>query len=208
MKMVISTSKISYFLLLIVTIPVVANLEFILRVWLVDYPPMTNIYITAILCYYLVDALQQPLVTSVHATGNLKFHQIMIASIVIIEIPISYFLLYQGCSGATVLMFDAFANIVCAIGRTIYMKRLIHLNLYLYITKVIIPVIVVSVITVPLPIIMSSLYESTWSSFFVFSFSSCIFSVLVCFFLGLDKSEKDLICSIPLVKTITRKLHI
>jgi len=100
-RLIHSTSKISYYLLFIISLPIVVNLDYILKLWLGEYPPMTTVFIEATLIYYLIDAFQEPLVTSVHATGILKYHQIMISSMVFLVIPISYIMLKNGCDGAS-----------------------------------------------------------------------------------------------------------
>lgn len=202
MKIVLSSSKMSYFLLLLVAIPVVANIDFLLRIWLGDYPPMASVYVIAILLYYLVDAMQEPLVNSVHATGNLRFHQIMIASIVILVIPISYVMLSSGCSGTSVLVMNALANAVCALGRTIYMKRLINLDLYVYLHKVVTPIVIVTLLSAPLPIYMSRHYESTWGTFIMITMLSVVLTLLISYFIGLDTAEKKLLWSMPILSKI------
>lgn len=205
MKLIYSTSKISYFLLLLISVPVVVNIDFALKVWLGDYPPMAAVYVESIILYYLVDALQEPLVSSVHATGNLKFHQIMVSIIVFAFIPVSYIMLKLGCSGETVLVANAVTNIICAVGRTIYMRRLINLDLGLYFKKVICPTCIVTILSLPIPLIMKYYMVETWGSVILNSVVSVAILCVLCLIIGLDKSEKQLLYSIPLVKKILRK---
>lgn len=205
MRLIYSSSKMSYFLLLIISIPVVANINFFLTIWLVEYPPMAPVFIETIIIYYLIDALQEPLLTSVHATGKLKYHQIMVASIIILVIPTSYFLLKLGLPGYMVLAANAFANFLCAIGRTIYLKHLIGLDLESYMKKVIIPVSIVTVLAVILPLVMTQFIETNSLGVIVTTGSSMLWTATLCYFIGFDTNEKKYFANLPIVNKIFRK---
>ena len=166
---------------------------------------MASNYIIAILLYYLIDALQVPLVTSVHATGNLKFHQIMIASIVILVIPASYIIMKCGYSGTYVLIANAVANLICAISRTIYMRRLIDLDLGLYLIKVVFPVLFVTVLSAPLPIYLATVYNESWRTLLLSSAFSCLLTITCMLLFGLDKTEKKILYSMPIINKIVKQ---
>lgn len=205
MRLIFSSSKVSYYLLLWVTIPVAVNIRFFLEGWLVDYPPMADVYIITILMYFLVDALQEPLVVAVHATGNLRFHQIMIASIVLLVIPAAYLMLCFGCSGTSVLAVNALANVLCGVARTLHMKRLIGLKLFDYLYKVILRVVLVTCLSVLIPFYLSQQLDATWTSVIGVALVSLLLTGFICFFVGFDKDEKQLLLSIPIVKKVLRK---
>lgn len=194
-KLVFLTSKVSYLLLLTLAIPLICNLDFALELWLGKYPPMTPVFIETIILYFLIDALQEPLVTSVHATGNLRFHQIMIATIVLLVIPISYLMLKKGCSGASILVFNAFSNLLCAIGRTIYMRTLIKLDIRRYMKEVIIPIVAISVLSVPIPLYIATQMHAGWYRLLMTTIISLAISITASYLLGMSKEEKQRIKS-------------
>lgn len=205
-RLVFLTSKISYLLLLFISIPIISNIDFILRIWLGEYPEMTPVFIQAIVLYYLVDALQEPLLVAVHATGNIKYHQIYISSIIFLVVPISYIMLKSGCSGESVLILNALSNVVCAIVRTMYMKKLIGLNIYLYVSKVILPLSVITLLSVPLPIILSNVLVASWKTFIIISLISVVITAGTSIIFGLDKSERQYVMKFTIVKKILRKV--
>lgn len=201
-KLVFLTSKISYLLLLMLSLPLICNLDFVLRIWLGDYPAMSVVFVQTIILYYLVDALQDPLVTAVHATGNLRYHQIMIASIVLTVIPIAYIMLKMGYSGTIVLIVNAFSNIVCAIGRTVYMRRLIKLNLNKYLKEVVLPVLLVTILSLPLPIYLSQKLVQGWGSLIVISSVAIVSVVILSYLVALNKVEKQQIRRMPIINKL------
>lgn len=204
-RLLFLTSKVSYLLLLFISIPIISNIGFVLKVWLGEYPDMTSVYIQAIILYYLIDALQEPLLISVHATGNIKYHQIYMSSIIFLVVPISYFMLKAGCSGESILIVNAFSNIICAIVRTTYMKKLIGLNVKLYLRKVIIPILLITLLSVPLPVYLSKLMAPSWSTLIISSLISFLTTCFMSLLFGLDKTEKQYLMNLPLVKKLLRK---
>lgn len=203
-RLLFSTSKLSYYLLFIITLPFVLNVNFVLGLWLGDYPEMAPIFIETIILYYLIDAMQMPLVTAVHATGKLKTHQILISIIVFAMIPIAYLLLYFGLSGSLVLALNAICNLVCAIARTIYMKRLIQLDVKKYVKTVVLPIGMVSLFSVPIPIYLSFSYEDGWLKFIVLSIVSLLLSILIVYYMGLDSEEKLMLKKMPVISKFVK----
>lgn len=190
MRIIYISSKLSYYLLLLVCIPVIVNIDFILQLWLGDYPEYTDVYIETIVFYYLVEAMQTPLVTAVHATGKLKQHQIIISSVVFAFIPISYFLLRLGYSGTYVLGLNAVTNLLCAIARVLIMRNLINLDLNQYTKIVLRPIVLVSFISLLVVVFFKYTSEDNWQSFIVSCILSVIAVIISSYYLGIDKQER------------------
>lgn len=201
-SLIFSTSKLSYYLLFIVSLPIVLNINFVLKLWLGDYPEMVPVFIETIIIYYLIDAMQAPLLTAVHATGKLKNHQIVISIIVATTIPLSYLMLKLGLPAYSIFILNALSNILCAVARVIIMKYLINLDINAYIKEVILPISLVTVITLPLPVYLASIYIAGWLSFFVVSGVSLIISIISVFFLGLNSSERKLLKEISYMNSL------
>lgn len=189
-KLIILTSKVSYLLLLLISVPLVCNIDFVLKIWLGNFPPMTEVFIETIILYYLIDALQEPLVTTVHATGKLRFHQIMIATIVFFVIPVSYFMLKAGFSGTSVLILNAISNVFCAVGRTVYMRVLIKLDIMKYLKEVILPISIISVLSIPIPLYVAYQMDAGWDRLILTTVISLILLSLLSYCFGLNKEEK------------------
>ena len=191
-NIIISTSKLSYYLLLIISLPIILNINFVLKLWLGEYPEMTPFLIETIILYYLIDAMQSPLVTAVHATGRLKIHQISISVIVALVIPVSYFMLKAGFPAYSIFVVNAISNFLCAITRVIIMKHLINLDILEYVRNVVLPIMIVSITTLPIPLYLSLMLPDSWNSVFIISFSALILSIISVLFFGLNKSERQL----------------
>lgn len=190
MKLIFTTSKISYVLLMLISVPFIINIEVILSLWLGEHPPMTAIYIESIIIYYLIDAMQAPLVNAVHATANLKLHQSVISIIVVLYIPLSYFMLKAGVSGSFVLMLNALVNLFCAIARVFILKKLINLDISRYVRLVILPLMKVTIVTIPIIALFIKLGSSSLLFVVLTSVLFIIFLCVATYFLGLNRDER------------------
>lgn len=198
-KLIFSASKISFLLYLLVAVPIVANVDFVLKIWLGDYPEFTPAYIAVIIVYFLFDSFQEPLWQAVHATGKLRTHQIMIASIKVLAIPAMYLVLKSGSSGTVALGIWACLNVACAVSRTIYMHFLIGLDLKAYLFKVILPLVLLFVAAVPLPIWVAHRMGSNFGAFVVSSAIAVAVILLVGVAVVLDRSERSLLKGVPVI---------
>ena len=192
-KLIFSTSKISYYLLLMASAPILLNIDLILRVWLKTPPEGTSTFVILVVAYALIDAYSAPLWTGVHATGNLRTHQILMSSIKILNIPLAYIMLKIGCPAWTALALKAGLNVVCSVVRPCYVQKLYGLPLGKYMLQVWGVVYLVTALVLPLPMFAAASIEPSWTRFFVTTALFMVVFIPVSYFVGLNKDEKGLI---------------
>ena len=203
-QLLFSMSKLSFLLLFAVNFPVAVYIQWILDLWLVKPPELAHIFILPIMAFSLIDAMSMPLINAVHATGNIKNHQILMASIKLINIPLIYILLRMGAPLVTAYSVWAALNLVCCFARIIYMGWHINLPVWHYIKEVFGSIIAVLLIAVPLPLwyYFSSVRRGVpaWQSAGVFLLLFLICYSLTVFFVGLRRKEKDRVLTVLHIK--------
>ena len=206
MNLILSTSKISYFLLFSIAFPILLNINFLLKIWLVNPPQHTAIFLLFIVIHSLIDAISAPLWNAVHATGKLKTHQLLMSTIKIINIPVAYLLLHFEYPFYYAIASYAFLNGSCCIIRAIYMQHLINLSLKKYIIGVIMKCIIVSLLSSILPIIYFSYHSNGWEELFV---STALFYIpyfSLVYIIGLNQKEKEKVLFLLLSKIKKRSI--
>lgn len=193
MKLILSTAKFSFLILMSMVFPMVLFVDFILDLWLVDVPRHSNIFICLLLIYYLIDALQVSLVQSVHATGKLVIHQILISTIMMLSIPVTYIMLRNGMPYWSVPAIWAATNLLAAIVRTIYIRHLIGLNISLYLRDVVGRSMVVCILSMLLPIYFYSLLGNCWTGLIVVGVSFYPLYLFAIYTIGLNRQEHDMV---------------
>ncbi|MBO4670286.1 MAG: oligosaccharide flippase family protein [Bacteroidales bacterium] len=206
MSLIYSTSKITFLLMLFICLPLVANIDFVLRIWLGEYPPDAPVFIKAIIVYVLIDSFQSPLWQAVHATGRLKVHQILMFCVKILAIPAMYLALKLGADGATTLLIWASVNLLSAIVRTVYMKTLIGLDLMKYLKDVVFIIVLVAAVAVPAVLWLSNYMGSNLKSFLISSTAAVIVVGGLSYFVALNRKEREVLKSMPVVGRVLNAL--
>lgn len=193
LKLIFSSSKFSYYLLLVASVPVLMNIDFILDLWLKNPPEGAGVFFAVVVWYSLIDAYSAPLWTGVHATGNIKGHQILMASIKILNIPLAYVLLKFGCPAWSALLLKVLLNIVCSIVRPCYVSKLYGLPLFKYVKEVFGVVYFTTAVMLPIPFYIASQMADGWQKFFLTSGAFLLIAIPVIYFVGLNKKEKGVL---------------
>lgn len=124
-KIIVFTTKTSYFLLFLLVVPIYFNIEFILNFWLGDYPVYSPSFIRCILIFLLIDCVSGPFWTTIGATGKMKIYSIGMSIILFSNIPIAYFFLYSDLSPDMCLYYKVFTGLLLFVFRLFLTHRYI-----------------------------------------------------------------------------------
>ena len=101
-KLVFRSSKFSFFLIMFISLPLIVEAPFVIKLWLGQIPEYVIPFMRLIILITAVDAMATPLMTTAHATGNIKLYQSVVGTLVMFNIPISYVALELGYSAVSV----------------------------------------------------------------------------------------------------------
>lgn len=197
-------SKISFFLLFIITMPLITNMEYVLALWLKDVPEYTVIFTKLALIDALVISVTEPISTAVQAIGKLKWYQIAVGGLFLLNLPCAYFLLKTIENPLIPFFVGIGISMLMTISKILFFKYLAHFSIKKYVLKVIFPILVIVVIVC----VFDFVVIKPANSFFVLVlnvFVEICLSGLLIIFIGLDKTErKVLFSSIPIIKKFVR----
>ena len=194
-KLLVRTAKFSFFLLLIMVIPIVTNIDYILNLWLVEVPDNTNLFIIYILISYLFNALGTPLSTSILATGNIKYYQIVLSTIFIIGLAVVYVTLSLGAKPYYVSIVSVIVQFVLLIARLYFAHNGVNISYRHYIVEVLIPCGIVACLSIILPCLLSKFAESD-VQIIITIFLDFIYVGLVIFLIGMNRFERNYILTL------------
>lgn len=114
--LVVFSSKISFYLLCMLSMPIIANTNYILKLWLGQLPEYSVEFIQVTLCISIWQSLATCLRVVNQAEGNIKRFQILECTWLLMIVPVSYLLLILGLSPISVffvyLFFEFSANFI------------------------------------------------------------------------------------------------
>ncbi|WP_162418348.1 lipopolysaccharide biosynthesis protein [Cyclobacterium roseum] len=95
-KATLTGSRFSFYLLMLISIPLIIEMEFIFKYWLIDIPEYAIIFCRLLLIKNLVSQLVIPVNSAILAVGKIKQYQIIAAIITSLNLPINYILFKNG----------------------------------------------------------------------------------------------------------------
>lgn len=119
-QLVFQTSKFSFYLLLILVVPILLNTEYILTLWLKILPEYAVEFTQLILVISLIDALSGPFWMSANAVGNIRNYQIGLSFINLLILPFAYIVLYFGFSPYIVIVVRLGMSFLAFVYRFLY----------------------------------------------------------------------------------------
>ena len=90
------SSRMSFYLLSLMAIPIIFNANLLLQIWLKEVPEHTTLFVQLFLIFAMGESLSLPLITAMLATGRIRNYQLVVGGIQLLNLPISYILLKLG----------------------------------------------------------------------------------------------------------------
>ena len=122
------SAKLSYFLMLIMSVPMIYNINYILEIWIKKVPLFTNTFICISLVGVLLDTLSNPLMTGARASGKMKWYQIIISITIFASLPLSYLALKIYKNPNLIFVIISALNFLALIFRIFFLRVMINLN--------------------------------------------------------------------------------
>ena len=96
MKLLYKGSRLSFYMLLLLSLPIIIETDCILSVWLKVVPEHTVNFVRLILVLAMCESISLPLITVMLATGKIRNYSIIVGGLNMMNFPFSYLLLYWG----------------------------------------------------------------------------------------------------------------
>lgn len=202
--LLLSSSKFSYYLLLILSLPIIFETDIILHWWLSEVPEYTTSFVRIVLCLNMILALATPIVRSVEATGKLKHFEIAEMSCTLTILPIAYIgVKFYNFSAEMLLAIPIFIECITQIVRVKIASSMIMLPLKSYLKNVVLPILKVSIISPIIPFfIQQNISNNNLMSFVYVCGSSFVFTFITITFIGCTSNERKII-----LNYITNKIY-
>lgn len=193
--------KFSFFLLLLLSMPILLETNFILTLWLKNTPKYVVLFTRLIILTALIDSLSYPLMTSAQATGKIGQYQTIVGSILLLNLPLSYLFLKLGYPPQITMIIALAISIISLYARLLMLKGMIKLSMKSFMRNVLFKIIIVAAISYIIPIIIHFLFIESFTKLIIVSIMgglSCFGSI---YLLGLSSNEKNMI--VKVVKNYT-----
>lgn len=191
-SIIYTASKLSYFLLLFVSLPFMANIDYVLTLWLGEIPEHTKVFTVLALIDALILSITDSILTGVQATGKVKVYQITVGGLALLNLPISYIALCVSNNPVIPFVVSIVVDIAMTFARLFNFKRVHSFSVLQYCQRVLIPLIVVTVTTTTVDLLFLS--DAQNFIYLIWNTIGSIFVMLtVVYCIGLNYNERQLI---------------
>lgn len=192
-KLIFKGARFSFYILVLFSVPIIVNTEFIVQIWLGQIPEHTLNFIRLVLIFSLNECLAIPLSTAMMATGNIRNYQLSVGVMQLMNIPFSYVALKLGAPVETVFVIMILVGVVCVFLRLYNLKIQMAFSIKEFVRKVYLNVLTVTVLSVIAPVALHYCLPDNLMGF-LFSCVVCVvMTSVVILYVGCSKSERGAI---------------
>lgn len=194
------SSKFSVLAIAFFAIPLLMEMNEVLTLWLKDdIPPFTMRLTQFIILLSLTYQYSVGIMSAIQATGKIRNYQIIMGTILLINIPIAYFILKLGFPVYYTTIGFVVLEVVSLCVRLIMAKNITGMKIKDYYQNVILPTLIIIVVPMCLAMIPHILMPQSFLRLFIVCITYCTFFLILMYMFAFDKSQR---------KQIIQKLNI
>lgn len=209
MNLAFRGSKFSYFLTLLLAVPLIARTPYILEFWIKIFPPEAVLFSRLAIIYTMLVLLSNSLVTEALASGKVKELNILVGGARLMIVPIAWLALKITGLSYMVLVVQIIMEVVSLIFRLITLNHITGINhVVLFSKQVILPISTVTLISSIVAYFMHILIPDNFIGLCLVSATSMSAAAVSTFYLGLNHGERATVIKVAsnkLAKIISHK---
>ena len=189
-QLVCNGAKFSYCLMLFFAIPIILEVDTILRLWLGISPTDTALFIRLGMLSSIVTTLGNTQVTACMATGNIRKYSIVITLVGSLVFPLSWLVYSIGCSAEFTYYICIVVYMAVLITRLFIMRDLLKFPPMMFIRNVLCKIIVITIVAIILPLILYYYMDATLTRLLLIIVSSLVSVCFAVYMVGINKDER------------------
>lgn len=193
-SLVVRGSRFSFYIVFIFALPVLLETDFILTLWLGQYPTYTVKFVRLALLLSMCDLLSNTLITFQRATGKIRNYQLAVGGMLLLNFPLSYICLKLSFPPETVLIVALFISFACMSLRLIFLYKIVRLSIKYYLKNVVCNVLLVSLCSIIIPIIVYLQMSIGWKRFVIVGLLCVACTGISILIIGCSASERFFLC--------------
>ncbi len=154
--------RFSYFLLFLLALPLIIEMDFVLGLWLKSVPKHAVLFCRLSLICSLVDTLSNLLTQIPRASGKVRNYQMVVSTILLLNFPISYIVLKCGAVPEITLVVYLCISLLLLFSRFYMCKRLIDMSVSDFCYSVLKPVVKVTSMSIIISLLMAFCLHGNW----------------------------------------------
>ncbi len=191
LNLVKHSSWFSYYLMLMISLPLCFEADFILKLWLVEYPAHTDSFLVLVIILCLIQTLKTPRTTVFHATGKVLLPNIAVGLVLCLVFPLAYLFLKLGGSPESVFWAANITMIVSELISSFILRKYTGWTLKNYLLNVHGRCFLVSLIVAAVLYYFTRSMESSFVRLVITCLISIVFVGVTAYTIGINAIVRD-----------------
>lgn len=186
-------SRFGFYIIMILALPLILETQFVLTLWLKDYPAITVTFTRLVLVLSLVDILSTTLITLQTATGKIRNYQLAVGGLLLMNFPFSWIVLKLGAPAYSVYMVAIVIAIGCLFLRLLFLRKMTQFSMRQYFSNVLLNVTFTTLTSAVLPLAVYHMLPEGAFRMVTVCIASLISGAACVLFIGCSRSERAFI---------------
>ncbi len=192
-ELIFRGGRFSFFLLMIIFIPILLETETILQIWLKNAPEYSNILTRLVIILALIECFIYTIGSAIQAVGRIKYYQIVISGTLLLNFPLSYIAYKQGANPEIALVISIILSFITVYIRLFFLKRYLGISVKEYLNEVILNALLVLFASLFIPFLFHQFMNSGFIRLLAVTATSVLSSIIFIYLIGLRNNEKKLV---------------
>lgn len=195
MQLFYLSSRFSFLLLYAIILPLILEVEFILKLWLGTVGEYMVLFTQLVLVYCLILAISNPITVIMQAAKKVKLYHGVVDSFVLLTLPLTYLFFKLGYPPESTLIVSIIVLLIAHTLRIWVLAQIVPFSLNDYFKKFVFPAIIVVVLSIIPTLFIQSLFQNELIQFVVVCLMSLLCILLCSYYIVLTSEEKQQLIS-------------
>lgn len=198
-------TKFSYYLILIMALPFMFEAEFVLKLWLGEYPEEAPLFLRLAIIATMVDRLGNTTAVAAWATGNIKKYYIIVSATIIFVFPLTYIAYKIGAPAYVAYLIFIIFYFVIMWQKVFILKGLTGFQPKEFLKNVMYPITITTIMAILIPLLTAHYLADNVVGSILQIIISVMSSIVAIYLFGLTKGEKALM--MDTIQSRIKRIH-
>lgn len=190
LNLIYRSSKFCYFLMLILSIPLLLETPYVLQLWLKNVPEYTVLFTRITIVTTMIDSITPALQTSADATGKIRNYQLILGTVILLNIPLCWLGFKLGFPPQSAMYIVMIISVITSFVKIQFAKKMVALSIMYFFKKVFLVIFLVTVISFIMPFFLLFIVNEGFFRLCLITILSTLSCCLSIFYLGLSNNER------------------
>lgn len=194
-KLVFSSTKLSFYLLFFLTMPLFLHMDLVLKLWLKDVPEMAALFTRLVLFDLWIRAIYTPMAQINQASGKIRNYQLAISIIFLLIFVITLVLFECDFPVYYAFVVPVIMNFIGIFMRLFILKKENNFPIIAFMKNAILPLAPIAIVTFLIPYTLLMCLNDSILGVVISTLAGEFALFVLIWFIGLNKQEKEFVVS-------------